>query len=275
MNRRAILTVALIGAALVLLSSGVALAALNTIECKGGRVCTGTEARDLMNGTDGHNEMYARGAADTLKGLGGRDLLYGEGGRDRLYGGEESDELYGGARLDQLYGGGGSDELYGGAYIDDLFPGRGNDLVLDGGEDRDAYYFGTSDWGDDRITDDDIGNRNRVVFLSSIETDLVIRLVSKPERHEVSNTAGSTIEWDGDVIEDVSNSGTGDDKIYGNAAANTIISQQGGDKDTIYGRGGDEYIDVFDGSGGDYVDCGAGDNDIARHDRGDRVVNCG
>ncbi len=278
MKRRTILTVALMGAALVLLSSGVALAALNTIECNTGRACTGTEARDLMNGTDGHNKMYAKGAADTLKGLGGRDLLYGERGNDQLYGGEESDELYGGARLDQLYGGGGSDELYGGAYIDDLFPGRGNDAVLDGGEGGDTYYFGTSDWGDDTITDSDTGNQvlfgNRLQFLSSIDSDLVISLVSKPGRHEVFNTAGSTINWDGDVIESVVNSGTGDDKIYGNAAANTIISQQGGDKDTIYGGGGDEYIDVFDDSGGDYVDCGAGDKDAARRDRGDRVVNC-
>ncbi len=262
MKRRAILIVVVMGVALVLLSSGAALAALNVIECDTGRACTGTEARDLMNGTDGHNEIYGEGAADILKGFGGLDLLYGERGNDLLYGGE------------------GSDELYGGAYIDDLFPGRGNDAVLDGGEGGDTYYFETDDWGDDTITDSDTGNQvhfgDRLQFLSSIETDLVISLVSKPGSDEVSNTAGSTINWDGDVIESVVNSGAGDDRIYGNDAANTIISKHGGDKDTIYGGGGDEYIDVSDGSGGDYVDCGesANDHDAAIHDPGDRVINC-
>ena len=146
--------------------------------------------------------------------------------------------------------------------------------MLDGGEGGDTYYFETDDWGDDTITDDDPSNRLR--FLSSIDADLYISLVPKPARHEVSNKAGSTIKWEGDVIEDVINSGAGDDKIYGNEADNTIISQQGGDNDTIYGGEGTEYIDVFDGSGGDYVDCGenAGDRDFARRDRGDRVVNC-
>ncbi len=234
------------GVALVLLSSGVALAALNVIECDTGRACTGTEARDLMEGTDGHNKMYGEGADDIVKGSGEWDLLYG---------------------------GEGSDKLYGGAGDDRLLPGRGDDAVLDGGEDNDAYHFGTSDWGDDRITDGD--TFNRVMFLPAIDADLVIRLVSKPGRHEVSNTAGSTLNWDGDIIDSVVNYGTGDDTIYGGAAY-AIVSQQAGDNDTIYGGVGNEYIDVFDGSGGDYVDCGesAGDGDFVRRDRGDKVINC-
>ncbi len=285
MKCRAMLILALMGAAVVLLSSGVALATLppieNTIECNTGRVCTGTEARDLMKGTDGHNKMYAKGAADALKGFGKWDLLYGEGGHDHLYGGGGSDELYGGDRDDQLYGGGGSDKLYGGAYVDNLFPGRGDDAVLDGGEEEDTYYFETNGWGNDKITDSDTGHQltsgNELKFLSSIDADLRIFLVSKPGRHEVSNTAGSTLNWDGsDVIKSVTNYGAGDDKIYGNEADTFIASLHGGDNDAIYGGGGDEYINVFDGSGGDYVDCGesANDRDAVARDRGDRVVNC-
>ncbi len=246
MKHRAILILAVMGAALVL-SSGVALAALNTIECKTVRRCIGTVARDLMKGTDARNKMYGKGAGDILKGFGEWDLLYG---------------------------GGGSDKLYGGAGTDDIFPGRGNDAVLDGGGSVDAYYFETNDWGDDTITDGDTGNR--VLFLSSISTDLIIFLVSNPREHQVLNPAGSTVNWDGDVIEDVINYGTGDDTIYGDDAANTIISLQGVDNDTIYGGEGNEYIDVFDGGGGDYVNCGenARDRDFVRRDSGDRVVNC-
>ena len=74
--KRMVVLVAFTGG-LLLLSSAVALAAINSIECPGGE-CLGTEGDDSMNGTDAYDQMY---------GLGGNDNMFGHFGNDDMDGG--------------------------------------------------------------------------------------------------------------------------------------------------------------------------------------------
>jgi Ca2+-binding RTX toxin-like protein len=79
-------------ALMVVLSAGVAVAAS----------ITGTQDRDVLDGS-GKNE--------TISGLGGPDTLNGSGGRDTVKGGDGGDEAGGGAGADEVYGGPGDDYL--------------------------------------------------------------------------------------------------------------------------------------------------------------------
>lgn len=252
MKRRAILLLVVIGAALVL-SSGVALAV--TRQCKTDVPCYGTKERDKLLGTAGSNFMYGKAANDTLKGFDSWDGLYGQKGNDRLFGGAGGDDLDGG-------------------------PGR--DALL-GEEDDDFYRYGANNWGKDTITDTtlsdtDYNTGNTIGYDSAVTTNLTIKLVSDPLSPEAKNADGtSTVNWSGNVIDEVFNSSPGNDQVTGNGVANNIISRNG--FDTVYGLGGDDQITVNDGSGGDTVDCGAGTDTViydgpTATSLGDTVTGC-
>ena len=110
----------------------------------------GTTADDMLDGRGGNDTIYGRGGNDTLFGGAGFDLLAGEAGNDTLDGGADgdtlsggdgNDALFGGAGGDQLYGDAGSDTLDGGADADQLFGGTGAD-TLTGGAASDFLYGG-------------------------------------------------------------------------------------------------------------------------------------
>ena len=237
------------GAALVL-SSGAALAITKHCVKENGNAtqsCVGTKDADTLRGTTMTDFMYGRGGNDTLVGYSGGDYLHGQGGRDTLLGGKNPDGLSG---------------------------GRGND-TLDGGSHGDYYYFDTRGWGKDRIIDtvepgsgefDD----NSVSF-NGRSGGVIVNLASDsgpiPEVRSKSDDSG-TVNWDGDVIDDVSDS-PGDDTINGNSANNHIYAHGGG-TDTISTGDGDDLIyvttpDQDDASEGDIVECGEG-NDTVRRD---------
>lgn len=214
-------------AAALALSSGVALAV--TRQCKTGVPCYGTKERDLMKGSAGNDSMYGKGSGDTLKGFGGSDILRGQGRSDRLFGGSGGDFLY---------------------------PGPGNDASEGGGDAMDRYLFEAVDnkWGRDTITDtadsdNDPSTGNTVQFYD-LSTQLTIALVSDPLSPEVKNASGkSTVNWSNNAIDRVYSESKGDDTIYGNSAANGLITR-GGDDDVHAGAGND-YIDVRDNADGD------------------------
>lgn len=220
-----------------LLASGAALA-INTIHCKiEGPPCRGTNERDRLLGNERSNRMFGRGGGDILRGYGDWDDLHGERGNDRLYGGEAGDH----------------------------------------------YFFSSNNWGKDTIADTlmppdpfRIGDNNWVRFYRDVTTSLTINLVSDSGSiPEVTNAAGtSTINWSGNVIDNVSNRSPGNDSIVGNSVTNWIISSGG--NDTISTGGGDDFIEVQDGAAGDSVDCGedAGDDDAVFYDTGDTLTNC-
>jgi hypothetical protein len=86
----------------------------------------------------------------------------------------------------------------------------------------------------------------------------------------VKNTANnSTVNWGGDAIGDVSGS-VGNDQIVGNGADNHLYDADIR-TDTISGGGGDDFIYVNDGAGGDTVDRGKG-RDWVEYDAGEVIV---
>jgi Ca2+-binding RTX toxin-like protein len=245
--RRTILLLAATALA-VLLSSGVALA-LNTINCKTNQVCTGTKRADLMKGTNGFNEIHARGNDDTLKGFGSSDGLFGQVGDDRLRGGRGGDGLFGGKDDDNL---------------------RGEEAI-------DYYIYERSDWGDDTIIED-APTRNALLFSfgENFTGSVTTNLTSSPLGPEVLNDqSSSTVNWEGNVITFVVGS-SGDDTVLGNDAANEIYDYQrfsptDEDTDTISAGKGNDFIIVEDGDSNDTVNCGEGD-DFVFSDEGETLI---
>lgn len=148
---------------------------------------TGTNADDILNGTEGKNVIYGLQGDDTISageendivkgGLGDdringgnqSDALYGEQGDDSIFGDDGNDIAYGGVGNDLLDGGLGHDFLYGGSGRDILKGGAGNDFlkgangddVLNGGVGNDELYGGA---GHDKLSgglgnDELFGNR--------------------------------------------------------------------------------------------------------------------
>ena len=267
MRRRALFALGLMVAALVV-ASGVAWAA--TISCpnRAGNLCVGTSDADAMTGRDRSDDIRARAGGDTVKARGGKDHLRGGPGGD------------------QLFGAGGSDNLSGGGDIDVLDGGAGNDVLAGGGAD-DRYRYLQEDWGHDTINDAPVSDPSPAIdnelFIGGPETTqpLTINLVSSNARSEVTS-AISTIDWDGDAINVVSNFSRTNDTIDGNPGPNYIKSTgvagiSAGGTDTVSAGGGNDWVNVDDGAPGDSVDCGGilfPDDDIAFYDAGDAVSNC-
>jgi Ca2+-binding RTX toxin-like protein len=293
--RRTVLMLASV-ATTMLLTSGVALAALNTIQCKTYKYCHGTAERDRMKGTDGYNWMYGRENADILKGFRGEDHLYGEGGNDRLYSGPGYYSLWGGDGNDlldayegsggDLIGDSGNDRLLAGPGMNGLEGGPGDD-TLEGDRGGDFYHF-TDDWGNDTIVDavvpvDSIFKDNSVNFDRWYSGGaLVINLSSDSGPLPEVTNGTDAINWSGDVIDNVYNASyETDDQISGTEAPNRIFSRGAlfrfpdspttADGDTVLAAGGDDEIRVDDDDGDDTVDCGAG-ADTVFFDEGDELV---
>lgn len=85
---------------------------------------------DVINGTEGPDELVGTAQADTIRGFGGNDILRGRRGGDRLYGGPGADQLYPGldSKGDVLYGGAGPDRIRA-RDRDTVYAGRGNDTI--------------------------------------------------------------------------------------------------------------------------------------------------
>jgi Ca2+-binding RTX toxin-like protein len=105
----------------------------------------GSSGDDLIEGTDGADEIFGFEGNDTVKGGKGKDKLYGGSGNDSLDGGEDDDSLYGADGNDTLIGNSGNDDIWGGDGNDSLQGGAGDDKlndisglnVLDGGDGND------------------------------------------------------------------------------------------------------------------------------------------
>jgi Ca2+-binding RTX toxin-like protein len=127
----------LLAALMVLLVALPAMA--DTIACKVGRTCSGTDRADVLKGSDGQNKMRA---------LAGADRVWGFDGPDVLRGGFDSDVVRGGAGDDSIAGGSGVDFVYGGPAADRINPGMGHDKVF-GGLGNDTI----TTWADKESTD--------------------------------------------------------------------------------------------------------------------------
>lgn len=228
---------------------------------------------DILNGGAGFDTAVFDGLTAATVNLGsmvmqdtgyGNDCLIGiqaitsGGGRDRLTGNSAANRLDGGAENDVLLGGAGSDSLVGGAG-NDLLRGDGGDDVLNGG-----------------------GGIDTALFQGAIDT--VVNL----------GTSGAQATGHGnDVLVGIQNvtSGTGNDELFGNSAANVLVSKggnnlllggAGGDRlvagagnDGLLGQGGvdslvgGDGVDTLDGGAGADILDGGDDNDILRGGSGE------
>ena len=112
---------------------------------------------NIVDGTDGNDNLTGTNDAEVFNGLEGNDIISGGGGNDSLKGGDGNDTLYGEDGNDYLVGGKGTDVLYG-EDGDDIFyysnvnqslPGNLKDSVgLDVGEDRIDLSFIDADISD-------------------------------------------------------------------------------------------------------------------------------
>ena len=181
------------------------------------RASTGSDASEVLKGTNGADTIYAGAGNDTLQGLGGDDELWGEDGEDTLRAGDGADKLYGGAGDDALYGDAGDDVLDGGA---------GND-TLQGGLGNDTYLFGR-DYGVDRITENDntAGNTDVLQFGADVAADQLWfrRVGSNLEISIIGSSDTCTIsQWYSSDARHVEQIRTSDGKVLLDSQVNNLV----------------------------------------------------
>lgn len=167
---------------------------------------------NVIDGTNGSDELEGTGASDLIRGFGGDDDIRGRNGNDCLVGGPGDDLITGGNGDDQLFGNDGNDRLFGNA---------GKDIISGG--DGDDYIAGKS--GNDNV----FGNDGNDKMFGNEGNDFV---------------KGG----DGD---DAMYGGDGDDKLAGNTGEDRM-SGQNGDDYLLGGRGDDRLrggdgLDELDG----------------------------
>ena len=152
MKRQALVLLTTMAVVLVV-GSGVALAATSAIHCPNDTssgspssllFCYGTSAADTMYGSDLADFMFSKGGNDTMHGYGGSDRLQADKGSDNVYGDDGDDAfLWGGAYVgstnyypdtsdDYVHGGSGNDYLVGGyaqSGVDRIYGEGGNDTI--------------------------------------------------------------------------------------------------------------------------------------------------
>ena len=137
------LTVGLIG-----LFAAPVSAQTEPITCFGRAVTIlGTDAKDQLYGTPGHDVMHALGEFDYVRGATAqgqpdvKDWICGGAGPDSLHGDYGNDWIDGEQGEDYIVGEDGQDRLFGGAGNDEISPHWGSDFV-DGGEGADIIRNG-------------------------------------------------------------------------------------------------------------------------------------
>ena len=227
----------------LLVASGVALAADITCPNGIGNLCIGTNKADTMTGTNQDDVMKARGGADTMH-AGGRG--------DRLFGGDGNDEVSAGSGNDSLIG----DSLAG----DSLVGGAGDDS-LSGGDGNDTYFF-SEGWGADRIAADGEGAEMGTDSLdfSLVSKPLDVDLVSSPDRDEVFSilSGAGMLNFPAMVKIEKVTGGEERDVVRGNDAPNVFSGEVG--NDSLYGREGNDVL--TGGPGADALGGGPDDDTL-------------
>ena len=222
-----------------------------------GRFTLATDAGGTISAADDTGVDLMRGSTgvDTFDGKGGNDRLYGFVGNDILRGGDGDDVLVGSDGTDTLDGGAGADRLFGGNDGDTLEGGAGADLV-NGGDGADtASYASSADTDGDSLgvtvnllTGDTSGD--------DAEGDTLVN---------IENLLGSTLDdkLTGDAEANTLTGGDGADTLRGGAGIDTLQGGEG--TDTLYGgadidtlQGGDGVDTLYGGAGNDFLEGGAG-----------------
>ncbi|MEM4406832.1 MAG: hypothetical protein QXS68_07275, partial [Candidatus Methanomethylicaceae archaeon] len=239
----------------------------------GKAIIRGDEGNDTITGGSGNDIIYGGLGVDTIYGGAGDDIIFGDSGsigetfteglikasdsKDIIYGGEGSDIIFGGGGSDELWGdnedgsGDGSDVLIGDAGLIALFNGLGNWSI-----DWTKGFSGTM--SSKKGSNDTIhgGSGNDYIFGCTGNDKLY-------------GDGGDDIIF-GEAGFDKIHGGAGNDIIFGDgwttigpAWSNPEIGLQitsGGEKDEIYGEGGDDLI--YGGGGSDVIYGGSGNDRI-------------
>jgi Ca2+-binding RTX toxin-like protein len=172
----------------------------------------GGSGTDILTDSFGGDTLQGNDGSDTLT----TDLSQPDGLSDTLSGGAGNDELQGGANNDQLDGGSGTDTLFGGGGGDRLDGGSGAGDVV-------SYL------------DNAHNNIRVVVTLDSLANDGIFTPgVGSAEKDNVLDS------------NEIIAGGNGNDALFGDERANTLIGNVGNDALT-----GDLGADNLDGGAGD------------------------
>ncbi|MCA1972165.1 MAG: FecR domain-containing protein [Caenispirillum sp.] len=148
-----------------------------------------------------------------------------------LFGSSSSDSVTGGSAGDYLDGGGGDDSLIGGEGNDTVYGGSGGDSVVGGsGAGYDDYYGGSS------TTDDSADDW--LIYTSAVSGVTVT--LTDGYGTNFGTAYGADIDYDTLLGFEHVRSGTGNDSLFGNGAANTLDAGAG--NDSLVGFGGNDSL---------------------------------
>lgn len=174
----------------------------------------------------GANDDILRGGADKddLRGRAGNDLLDGEGGKDLLRGEAGNDTLLGGVGDDTLIGGDGADALDGGDGIDTAdYSGSASGVIAR----LDATSTGGTAEGD---TMTGIENLIGSAFADTLKGNDVDNLLESGNGDDLLRGNGGRDIMLGGLGDDILFGGSGRDKLYGEAGDDTLVGGRGTDK---------------------------------------------
>jgi Ca2+-binding RTX toxin-like protein len=257
----------------------------------------GTDGNDILTGTNSFDVIVGLKGDDVIHGAGGSDIICGNKGNDTIYGEHDPDSL--------LSGGNGNDKIYGGtdAGEGDVLDGGAGDDLLDGGSSlgdlRDAVFYIhapgpvnvnlntglATGYGSDTLSGIDhvygsnyadtiIGGTGFIYSLDGGPGNDYIKLTSNATYVD-GEEGQDTIKLTPGVYVDAGlNGGAGDDTFIGSHAADSLRIDDGPNgNETVYGRDGNDTINIMDGQPGDTVDGQAG-TDTCNVDSGDQTLNC-
>ena len=115
-----------------------------------------SSGNDVVKGGTGHETLLGLNGADIVSGYAGNDTVNGNGGNDLVNGHDGNDLVHGGQGDDVVSGDGSDDLLYGDLGNDALHGGQGNDQMT-GGAGADKFYFLGNAYGNDIVTDFQLG----------------------------------------------------------------------------------------------------------------------
>lgn len=226
-----------------------------------GAMIAGTAAGDVLLGTaNGEtivgfagNDVATGGAgADIIRGDDGDDFLNAEGGSDMVFGGAGNDDLLGGDGNDMLYGDAGSDRVFGDAGDDMIQTGAGNDTAH-GGDGNDLFVAEAGDGDDTYYGDAGSDTLDLAAITANLNVDLGSGFMGRGSAS--STQSGTDTLWG---MENVV-TGSGNDTITANAAANILDGGAGNDKFVFLSEKDPDGDTIIGFQPGDKIDLSATD----------------
>ncbi|MEO0386574.1 MAG: M10 family metallopeptidase [Pseudomonadota bacterium] len=211
----------------------------------------------------GNQQIHAYGGGvSNVGGLRGNLVIYYDTEIENVLGGSGNDTIYASDIVNSLWGNDGADTLWleggddfgdGGDGNDTLYGGAGDDRLI-GGAGRDRIFGGEG--------------RDTAVFEGTVAVTVTLRSSAEQETGRGTDTIRQ--------IENVQ-SGSGDDRLIGNAEANTLDAADGDDRldggrgnDTLLGGAGRDRL--YGNDGRDQLEGGAGDDAVFGADGPDDLL---